>query len=421
MDSVWHNALCLQGTNSEVIVVNNGGEALNLLPDTIAGVPCRVLNLPENIGVAAKNSAIEVASGKYLLILDDDSYISPGIAERVIKIFNSEPFVAAVAFPICNDAGEEEGCLLPTVFHGCACAFRKDLLIKVGGYPDDFIYYGEEYDLAFRIYRQGYRIAFCPLRESVRHARDIQGRDKNRIIKMLVQNNVKVCLSYFPLTQVPTAIFDVLYRYKKVAIKENAEKGFKEGLLNLPAIIKQGLTAGRKPIEKHTFRKILMIDQLNNIVSILKQIGKPPLVICGTGKFPSIWLKVLKKNGISPISFWDFNVCWTGSKIRGVPVIVVKSDGSRLPPIPQDTVWLVGLASLPENKIWHKVLCGENNGADIAISKLSPAAKDAGCGTIDIGENFPLRLISSKNLAFNPNIGYGISIAKGEKPSKEGM
>jgi glycosyltransferase involved in cell wall biosynthesis len=418
VDSVWHNTLCLQGTKSEVIVVNNGGEPLKLLPSAIAGIPCKVLNLPENIGVVAKNRAIDVAAGKYLLILDDDSYISPGLAEKMINSFNAEPFVAAVAFPVCNDSGEEEGCLLPTIFHGCVCGFRKDLLIKAGGYPEDFTYYGEEYDLAFRIYQMGYKIAFCNLRYSVRHARDTQGRDKNRIIKMLVQNNVKVCLSYFPLTYIPSAIFDVLYRYNKVAKKEKAERGFKEGILNLSSITCQTLNAGRKPIEKHIFRKILLMDQVENIAAIIKQMGKPPLVICGIGKFPSIWLKIFKRRGIKPVSFWDFNSCWLGSKIKGIPLITIDPHNPDLPPVPVDAVWLLGLASLPENKMWLQILAdklSKGKGSSPALPHINNAAKDASAGIIDMGETFPLQLISSKNLAIPDDIRYGIHIANGKR------
>ena len=141
VDSVWHNTLAMQGLDAETIVVNNGTKPVSL-PPAIAGMPCRVLEMPANIGAAARNAGIRAAAGEILLVLDDDAYMDPLLASKAVDAFNAKPDMGALAFSVRNSEDEDEACLLPSVFHGCACCFRKSAIVRAGGYPDDYLYYG---------------------------------------------------------------------------------------------------------------------------------------------------------------------------------------------------------------------------------------------------------------------------------------
>lgn len=195
-DSIRHNAQTLAGIPAEIMVVNNGGGSLDL-PARVGDVPCRVLEMPRNLGAEARNAALAAARGEYVLVLDDDAYFNPELAAAMVQVFTADAAVGAVACRIQNGTGEEAS-LLPSVFHGCACGFRREALHQVGGYPRGYLYYGEEYELAFRLYQAGYRLALCPGSARVLHVRDAGGRDVNRIIRLLLRNNTYLWAKYLP-------------------------------------------------------------------------------------------------------------------------------------------------------------------------------------------------------------------------------
>lgn len=67
-------ALDLDGASVEVIVVNDGGAALDpeSLADVHPGLSLRVINQPQQGPAAARNAGAAVARGRYLAFIDDD-------------------------------------------------------------------------------------------------------------------------------------------------------------------------------------------------------------------------------------------------------------------------------------------------------------------------------------------------------------
>ena len=381
IDSVWHNALAMQGVRAEMIVVNNGHEPVEL-PPTLAGTPCSVISLKKNIGAAARNIGLEAASGRFILVLDDDSYIDPGLVEAMLDTFRQDPKIGAVAFRILN-GNREEACLLPTVFHGCACGFRRSALEEVGAYPDGYLYYGEEYDLAFRLHQAGHRIVFCNHSKSVRHVRDGGGRSHDRILRMLVRNNTYLWFAFLPWRHIVSACADTIHRYARVARKEDAEKGFRRGLFDIPRSAIRGLLR-RRAMSLDIFRRISLADRVERAAAQIVARGGRRVILCGVGKFPSFWVRLLRQRGLQVIAFWDHNPCWRDQWISNVPVIVA---GAELPYAPSDCSWLVGTASLAENAGWTERLAWELGLANPDLPQGPPErATTTARGTIDLAE-----------------------------------
>ena len=401
IDSVWHNALALQGVRAEMIVVNNGHEPVNL-PASLSGTPCFVIPLKENLGAAARNIGLQAASGRFILVLDDDAYIDPGLVEAMLDTFRRDPQIGAVAFRILNGR-KEEACLLPTVFHGCACGFRRSALERVGAYPQDYLYYGEEYDLAFRLYQVGYRIVFCPHPRGVRHERDGGGRSHDRILRMLVRNNTYLWFAFLPWRHIASACADTFHRYTCVARKERAEKGFRRGLLDIPWSAIRGL-AHRRAMSRDIFRRVALADQVDRAAAQIVARARRRVIVCGVGKFPSFWVRLLRQRGLQVIAFWDGNPCWRDQWISNVPVIVT---GAELPYAPADCGWLVGTASLADNAIWSERLMWE-----LGLTRFDPPrdpaqpATTTAYGTIDLAETAGVRVFfpeNTRNPAPKPN------------------
>ncbi len=390
-DSIRRNAEALSGLKAEMLVVNNGQQPVSL-PEEIAQIKCRVLQMPRNLGAVARNEGLKASKSPFILVLDDDAYIDPGLGHSMIEVFKEDPKVGAVAFRIQNGL-TEESCLLPTVFHGCACGFRRSAIEKAGGYPNGYLYYGEEYHLAFRLYQEGCRIALCNHGRMVRHVRDRAGRNTGRILRLLIRNNIFLWAAFFPWTSVLPAIQDTLQRYAAVARKENARQGFKAGLALVPQAILRGLLH-RRPLRRELFEYITLLAPLERTCVELKQRGIRETILCGVGKFPSLWVRALRRQGIAVRELWDFNTCWEKASIAGVPVRVVSRENIPLHP---SATLLLGTTSLSDNLRWQQGLAGQS-GININGDKALLATElSSSRGIFDLHRTAPLRLIFPEN------------------------
>lgn len=355
-DNVLRAADALRATTGEILIINNGAAPLDF-NRTISGIPCRTINLNRNKGAGARNLALQHSKCDCLLMLDDDAFVEAPAVHEMIRILNSDAKIGAVTFRVFNQ-DNEEGCLLPTVFHGCACGFRRTSLEAAGGYPEGYTYYGEEYHVSFQLYKHGYRVAVCDGRFKAHHLRSSRGRNNSRIISLLIQNNIRLWVSAFPWHAVPGTVLDTLKRYLLVARKENALSGFLRGCALLPLAILKGLL-WRSELGSAVFRKALLIDELESTCRALRQAGTDTVIILGAGKFPSIVLAVLRSFNIRAAAFNDTNSCWANQNIKEVPVYAdtqgnwaTRLKALNLP----GAAYITGTASTPETVFWRDLL-----------------------------------------------------------------
>jgi hypothetical protein len=126
--------------------------------------------------------------------------------------------------PHRHDCGGVSG-----AFFNCGGAVRRQAFLDVGGYPIDFDYYVEEYDLCCRLWQRGWRVE--PRGDLlVWHRRVTVNRDNNRMLRLLVRNNLRLWRRYAPAGMVESLIDATVERYRRVAEREGALEGFQAGL-----------------------------------------------------------------------------------------------------------------------------------------------------------------------------------------------
>ena len=142
----------------EVIVVDNASDdgSAEAVAKQFRGV--RMICLTENEGMPARNHGFREARGRYICMLDDDSYPTGDAIPKSIAYLERHPTTAAVVGRVELPGGECEGAALPCVLLGGATVVRKRVLDATGGFSPEFFRQAEEYDLSFRILRGGHHI-----------------------------------------------------------------------------------------------------------------------------------------------------------------------------------------------------------------------------------------------------------------------
>lgn len=134
-----------------------------------------LMELPENIGIAGWNEGLKKASGKYVLILDDNAYPHEDAVTKAVKVFESErsQFTAMVAFNIFDLRTERfwESRWLPgdrklagtlPIFVACAFMVDRSKVDITSLMPAHYFLYQNELAIAAKIHNNGHVIRYSP-------------------------------------------------------------------------------------------------------------------------------------------------------------------------------------------------------------------------------------------------------------------
>jgi GT2 family glycosyltransferase len=151
-------------TDFEIIVVDNASidgsvdEVKANFPDVI------LVENKVNTGAPAWNLGFAKATGKYFIIIDDDSHIVSGLDDALTHMDAHED-IGVLALNILSGPYTSKGWgWTPgqnlVGFIGCGAIYRKAVYDEVGGYADWMFLYVNEWDLGLRVLSAGYKVSF---------------------------------------------------------------------------------------------------------------------------------------------------------------------------------------------------------------------------------------------------------------------
>lgn len=207
----------------EVIVINNAStgdySAVKNFISSHTALPIRYFDAPENLGVAkGRNFALQKGKAPLIIMLDDDAVLqNKDCLVNLVQEFEQKNTLkpkAIVAFKVLYyDTLQIQPSAFPhkrlyeyrdkqrfeTYYYaGGAHAIKREVLEKLGGYPDDFFYGMEEYDLAYRVLDAGYNIVYSD-KIVMLHKESPLGRNpKKEKLQMMWVNKSKVAWRYLP-------------------------------------------------------------------------------------------------------------------------------------------------------------------------------------------------------------------------------
>ena len=179
--------------NLEVIVVDNGSREDPTAAFTAVYPAIKLIRNPKNLGFTGGNNVgIRAATGDYLFIVNNDTEFTPGLLEGLLEIFDKYPDAGIVSpkfhyffhkgtieyagYNTVNiftgrngmigcrekDEGQYNEVKVTNYAHGGGMMVPRKIIDEVGGLPEDFFIYYEEFDWCEQIKRKGYKVYYQP-------------------------------------------------------------------------------------------------------------------------------------------------------------------------------------------------------------------------------------------------------------------
>jgi GT2 family glycosyltransferase len=247
----------------EVLVFDDASEVPVI--STLAPQPrLRVIRDERGPGnIVGRNRLMREASADAVLLLDDDAALLDGSGiERAMTILAEDDTVAAVAFAQANtdgrpwpesmQPGRGQTARYVAAFIGFAHLLRRDVFLRLGGYRERFVFYGEEKDYCLRLLDNDRSVVYLP-DALVIHAQDAAGRTPQRYLRYVTRNDCLNALYNEPLHRIVWLLPARLGLYFRMRSRwqVNDPAGLRWVLKELAANA-GAAWRGRKPVSRRT-------------------------------------------------------------------------------------------------------------------------------------------------------------------------
>jgi N-acetylglucosaminyl-diphospho-decaprenol L-rhamnosyltransferase len=204
-----------EGVNSEVLVLDNASDDGSAEAVSARG-GARLIALERRTGKAENDSTLlREASGRYCLLLNEDSELQPGATRALLDALEADPGAASAGAQLLTSAGEPTACawrfpglgwaLAAALFlhrpyavestgsktkevgwtQSSAMLVRREAAEQVGYLDSEFFVYSDETDFCKRLSEAGWRILYVPAARAIHH--DQLGTDPRAMRRRIVE------------------------------------------------------------------------------------------------------------------------------------------------------------------------------------------------------------------------------------------
>lgn len=237
--------------NLEVIIVDNASKEdpteaiISIYPEVC------LIRSEKNLGFTGGNNlGIEASHGDYVFIVNNDTEVTEDIFERLLEPFQRDASIGMVSpkiyyfhhpnviqyagFTPVNpftgrnsavgnkqvDLGQHDQPGYTSYAHGAAMMVSREIIEKVGMFPDIFFIYYEELDWSSQVTRAGYKIYYQP-KASLYHKESIT-MGKESAIKAYYHNRNRILFMRRNSTLVQMLVFTlflIIFTIPKTVLK----------------------------------------------------------------------------------------------------------------------------------------------------------------------------------------------------------
>jgi GT2 family glycosyltransferase len=305
----------------ETIVVDNASDDGS--PEAVAKKfrSAKIVCLPENEGMPGRNHGFKKARGRYVCLLDDDSYPEPGTIAKAIAHLEQTPKSAAVVGRVVLPDGSLEGPAMPCVLLGGASVVRKSVLDQTGGFSPEFFRQAEEYDLSFRILRLGHAIDRF---EDVvfRHEKVAVGRTPAVVHRMDLRNNLILVERFLPKPLRHAYRHDWVRRYSALARHAGHADAAKTAMFEALVWARRERLVGRQTLDDATAETIFQLRaQTDAVAGWRDRHHVKRVAVADFSKNVYATDRACRSAGLDVVAVADDREAFAGMRYRGVPVL----------------------------------------------------------------------------------------------------
>lgn len=305
----------------EIIVIDNASE-----DDTVARVSrladrVRLIQLDENEGIPARNRALPILKGRYVVFLDDDSYPTPGAIPAALQYLAKHSRTVGLVARVVLPDGSAEAPAFPAVTIGGASILRSEAIKAVGGFAPEFFRQAEEYDLSFRLWAKGLKVERF---EDIifGHDKVPGGRPPALVHRMDLRNNLILVERYLPRPLRTIYRHEFIQRYAALAMGDGHTDAVNSALHEARVWAKREARVGRKTLTDDVIEKLFTLhSQAKLVAGWAKKHTIRNVVIADWSKNLYATYNACRQAGLNIVCIAENNSAFVGKDYRGVPVL----------------------------------------------------------------------------------------------------
>jgi GT2 family glycosyltransferase len=252
---------------SPVVVFDNASDPpAGVAPGLVPGLAITIIRDDGQQGhIAGRNRMVREAPTPYVLLLDDDAVVfSAAAIASGLDVLERDASVAAVAFaqaeqdgspwPEAMQPGRGARPAYVSAYIGFAHLVRRDTFVRLGGYRENLVFYGEEKDYCIRVLDAGMRVVYLP-GALVGHVPDPAGRSATRYVRFVIRNDCLYSLYNEPWPIVAMSLPLRFWRYRKMKAQAGAASGGVRWILGELRRELPDVWRNRRPVSWATLRE----------------------------------------------------------------------------------------------------------------------------------------------------------------------
>ncbi len=256
----------VKNISTEIIIVDNASDdgSVEILREKFSNI--KLIANKKNVGFgSANNQALQIAKGKYFLLINPDAIVREDTLIKMLEFFDKTPQVGIAGCKVLNPDGslqlacrrgfpgpwtsftkvmglsklfpksrlfarynltflDENQTYEVDAISGAFMMMRKEVYEKIGGFDQQFFMYGEDLDLCYRAQKSGYKVYYVHYTEIIHYKGESTKRSSLDETKIFYDAMHLFVRKHFSSSFIVESILQIAILFRKLIAFANVYK-----------------------------------------------------------------------------------------------------------------------------------------------------------------------------------------------------